>query len=68
MKDKEHKMNCNTCGQEIDMRDLSQVFAHEPCDGQYKDYNNIEKIEFVSSKKMDSPEIFYNKVGKVNLN
>ena len=26
------------------MRDLSQVFAHESCDGNQKDYDKIEKI------------------------
>lgn len=66
--DKEHTNNCSVCGQEFDMRDLSQVFAHEPCDGKHKDYNNIEQIQFVSSKKMGSPEIFYKKLGNVNLN
>lgn len=30
---KEHQLECPVCGQIIDMRDLSQVLAHEPCDG-----------------------------------
>jgi len=50
--DKKHKMNCNVCGQEIDMRDLSQVFAHEPCKG-FVNYETMEKIPFSGSKRMD---------------
>lgn len=38
---KEHKMNCNSCGQEFDMRDLSQVFAHEECNGMPIDYSKL---------------------------
>ena len=39
-----HKINCNSCGQEFDMRDLSQVFAHEECNGMPINYETIEKI------------------------
>lgn len=50
---KKHKNNCSVCGQEFDMRDLSQVFAHEPCDGKHKDYGNIEEIPHSGSKRLD---------------
>lgn len=50
--EKKHKNNCPVCGQEFDMRDLSQVFAHEPCDGTIKDYDNIEEIPHSGSKRI----------------
>jgi len=49
---KEHQLICPDCGQVIDMRDLSQVFAHEPCDGTRKNYNEIEKIQHSGSQKI----------------
>ena len=52
---KEHQLECPVCGQIIDMRDLSQVLAHEPCDGTPKDYNNIEKIPYSGSAKIGEP-------------
>ena len=48
--DKQHKMNCNSCGQEFDMRDLSQVFAHEECNGMPVDYSKLEKINTFAQK------------------
>jgi poly-D-alanine transfer protein DltD len=54
MKDKEHKMNCNKCGQEFDMRDLSQVFAHEPCNGNWVDYTKLKKIN-KTAKEVKKP-------------
>ena len=36
-----HKMNCNTCGQVMALRDLSQVFAHEDCNGVPIDYETM---------------------------
>lgn len=64
----EHKLICPKCKQVIDMRDLSQVFAHEPCDGTKKDYRNIGQITHSGSqKKGDS--IFWTKGKKaINLN
>ena len=52
---KEHQLECSVCGQIIDMRDLSQVFAHEPCDGTHKDYDNIEQIPYSGSMKIGEP-------------
>lgn len=49
--DKKHKNNCPSCGQEFDMRDLSQVFAHEPCKG-IVDYETMEQIPHSSSQKI----------------
>lgn len=63
-----HFINCSVCGQDIDCRDLSQVFAHEPCDGNHKDYNTVEQIPHNGSQKIGEP-IFYakNKL-EINLN
>jgi hypothetical protein len=52
--DKQHKINCNSCGREFDMRDLSQVFAHEECNGIPVDYTNLEKINS-SAQKIGEP-------------
>ena len=49
---KEHQLICSECKQIIDMRDLSQVFAHEPCDGTQKDYDETEKIPHSGSQKI----------------
>jgi len=63
----EHKMNCNKCGQEIDMRDLSQVFAHEPCDGKHLDYSKLEKIN-TTAQKIGDPTLHIMGKGNVSLN
>lgn len=52
---KEHQLKCAICGQIIDIRDLSQVFAHEPCDGTQKDYDNIKQISYSGSVKIGKP-------------
>jgi len=44
MESKRHKMNCNNCGQEFDMRDLSQVVAHEECEGVQLDHSKLVKL------------------------
>ena len=49
---KEHQLICSDCNQIIDMRDLSQVFAHETCDGTQKDYNEIKKISHSGGQKI----------------
>ena len=60
--DKEHKMNCNKCGQEFDMRDLSQVFAHE-----WVDYSKLEKIN-KTAQEIGSPILHVIGKGEVYLN
>jgi len=65
--DKKHYMNCNTCGQLIDMRDLSQVFAHEPCKG-FVNYETMEKIPHSSSRKIGDPILYTKNNGNINLN
>jgi len=57
---KGHQLICSDCGQIIDMRDLSQVFAHEPCDGIQKNYDEIEQIPYSGSHKIGEP-IFWTK-------
>ena len=57
---KEHQLICSRCKQIIDMRDLSQVFAHEPCDGNQKDYSLIEQISNGGSQKIGD-SIFWDK-------
>lgn len=65
---KEYQLKCNSCRQIMDMRDLSQVFAHEDCNGIPVDYDKIEQVEYSGSKKNDSP-IFHTKDKKeINLN
>jgi len=50
------------------MRDLSQVFAHEPCDGTPKDYDKVEQIPHSGSQKVGEP-IFWTKDKKaIHLN
>ena len=49
---KEHQLICSECERIIDMRDLSQVFAHEHCDGTQKNYLEIEKIPYSGSQKV----------------
>jgi hypothetical protein len=56
----EHFMNCNFCGQPFDMRDISQVIAHEHDDGKIPERK-------ASMKKGDN--ILYDKQGKaIHLN
>ncbi len=62
----EHEMKCNTCGQSMDLRDLSQVFAHEDCGGIHIDYDSLKQINS-SSIKIGTPEQ-YTKKGTLNLN
>ena len=47
----EHQMKCDICGQIMDRRDLSQVFAHEDCNGIPKDYGIIEQIPHTGGQK-----------------
>ncbi len=65
--DKEHKMNCNKCGQEFDMRDLSQVFAHEPCDEEWVDYAKLEKINKMKTRFKILRELILSE-GKISEN
>ena len=67
MSDKEHKMKCNSCGQEFDMRDLPQVFAHEECNGIPVDYSKLEKIN-TTAVKIGEPTLYILNGGEVNLN
>ena len=65
--DAKHKMDCNVCGQEIDMRDLSQVFAHEPCEG-VVNYETMEKIPNSGATRIGEPIIYTKTNRKINLN
>jgi len=65
---KEHQLICSKCGQIIDMRDLSQVFAHEPCNGIRKDYNKIEQIPYFGSKKIGDSTFWTIDKEPINLN
>ena len=65
---KEHQNNCTLCGQMFDMRDLSQVFAHENCDGTHKDYTKVHQIKQGGDQKIGSPEVCYKVNGNINLN
>lgn len=57
MKNNDHFITCVTCGAQVDMRDLSQVFSHgmyNKLTGKYE----CEKteVEFSSSKKVGDPQ------------
>ena len=65
---KEHRMNCNSCGQAMDLRDLSQVFAHEECGGIPIDYDKIRQAAYSGSQKIGSSEVDLKNKGKINLN
>lgn len=65
---KEHKLICPKCKQVIDMRDLSQVFSHEPCDGTQKQYNNIEQMAYSGSKKVGSSIVWTKNKKAIHLN
>ena len=61
---KEHLLICNTCGGEIDMRDLGQVLQHgNIIDGNEICYNNKEEITYSSSQKLGEP-ILHTKSGE----
>lgn len=64
----EHEMKCNTCGQIMDLRDLSQVFAHEECNGIPIDYSTMEPIENSGCIKKDEPTLHTKNCGKIDLN
>lgn len=61
---KDHSMNCNTCGQIMDLRDLSQVFAN----GISIDYETMEQIEHSGSQRIGSSELHTKNNGIINLN
>lgn len=67
MSNNAHTMNCNSCGQEFDMRDLSQVFAHIDCNGIPIDYSKLEKINN-SAQKIGEPILHILGHGDINLN
>lgn len=65
---KKHQLICPDCGQIIDMRDLSQVFAHEPCDGIPKDYDKIEQITYSGSQRIGEPIVWTKDKQSITLN
>ena len=64
----EHQMRCNTCGQIMDLRDLSQVFAHEECNGMPIDYETMKKTPHTWAQKIGSAELHTKNNGVINLN
>lgn len=63
---KEHQLKCVNCGQIIDMRDLSQVFAHENCNG--IPIKNVKQVSYSGSRKVGD-STFWNKDKKpIELN
>jgi len=65
---KEHQMKCNTCGQIMDLRDLSQVFAHEDCNGIPIDYETMDQTLYLSSKKVGESTEWTKNKKPINLN
>jgi len=65
---KKHQLICSDCGQVIDMRDLSQVFAHEDCNGIPIDYDKMEQIEYSGSQRIGEPIFWTKDKEPINLN
>lgn len=65
---KEHQNSCTVCWQMFDMRNLSQVFAHEDCDGTHKNYDSVEQIPHTSAQKIGKPTLHTKKCGDIGLN
>jgi len=63
-----HEMKCNSCGQIMDLRDLSQVFAHEECNGIPIDYATMEQVPHSGAQKIGEPTLHTKKHGEVGLN
>jgi len=63
-----HQMKCNSCGQVMDLRDLSQVFAHEDCNGIPIDYEKIKEIPYTSSIKIGDNTQWPKSKKPINLN
>ena len=63
-----HQLKCQNCGQIIDMRDLSQVFAHEECNSIPVDYGKIEQIEYGGSQQIGDPIFWTRDKRAINLN
>ena len=64
----EHQMRCNSCGQIMDLRDLSQVFAHEECNGNPINYDTMKQIPYSGAQKIGSSELHTKNNGVINLN
>lgn len=65
---KEHEMICRECGQVMDLRDLSQVLAHENCNGIPVNYLKVNKVECSGSMKLGDPVLNTNGNGIIILN
>ena len=63
-----HEMRCNTCGQIMDLRDLSQVFAHEECNGMHINYETMEQIPHTGAQKIGESILYTKKCGDISLN
>ena len=65
---KKHQLKCSNCGQIIDMRDLSQVFAHEDCGGVPVDDNRIKQVLYSGSREIEEPVFWTKDKKKIDLN
>ena len=63
---KEHQLKCVNCGQIIDMRDLSQVFAHENCNG--IPIEKIKQIPYSGSRKVGDSTFWTKNKKSIKLN
>ncbi len=64
---KEHQMNCNTCGEVLDMRDLGEVLSH----GQIKDgveFCKEKEVQYSSSMKIGDSVQWTKDKKPINLN
>ena len=65
---KEHQLKCTNCGQMLDMRDLSQVFAHENCNGIPVNNDEIKQIPYKGSRKIGSSTLWTKDKKRIELN
>lgn len=65
---REYQVRCNSCGQIMDIRDLSQVFAHEDCNGVPIDYNKMKQVQHSGALKVGEPTLYIKECGDILLN
>jgi len=66
---KEHLFICNTCGEEIDMRDLGQVFQHgNIIGGNEVCYDEKKAVTYSSSLKIGEPILHIKNGEQIFLN
>lgn len=68
---KEHQLECATCGEILDMRDLGQVLSHGQWDPAANDFICLNKpidVEYGTSRKVGDPVEWTKDKKPINLN